>query len=284
MDTKIVVSIDPHNIKQNVIDYGVELARAGKQELLIYSVQGMPMLAVDDGSMPHFGVDIVPGTMDEVERIAEELFEQVKERYPNTRLEQGMGFQATATIGKMEEEIRKCGERSCLLVMPKTSDHSWWNNVLGTAETAVAAEAPCPVLFVPPTATFHGISNILYLADTTSLADGRYKGFRFLQAFAARHTAQVVVGFVVDIEKHEKEAKKIGEAMDRFKDSLPFQFTQEYQFFLHHTPEEILEIANLSHTDIIAFPFRETHLIDRFFEHEITRTLVLKANLPVLVF
>jgi hypothetical protein len=72
--------------------------------------------------------------------------------------------------------------------------------------------------------------------------------------------------------------------MDHFKDSLPFQFNHEYRFFLHHSSEEILQTASITHTDIVAFPFRESTIWERFINHEITRTLVLRTTMPALVF
>lgn len=283
MKKQIVVSIDPMNIQQNVIDYAVELARSGEKELVLYCVQGMPLLSDADASMTSVGYRPIPGEIEEFERIATELYEMVRVNYPPTSLELGLGFQATATIGKMKE-ITSDGVSTGMLVMPKTSDFGWWNNVMGTAETAVATEVNCPVLFVPEGVVYEGISSIMYLADATSLADGRHKGFRFLRKFAEEHAAQVVVGFMLDTEGHDKESMKLSEEMDRFKDSLPFQINHEYRFFLHHSPEEILQTAGIIHSDIVAFPFRESTLWERFFDNDISRTLVLKAAMPVLVF
>lgn len=283
MKRQIVVSIDPLNIKQNVVDYAEELARAGETELLIYSVQGMPILSDADGALVNPEMHYVPGMVEESERIAEELYKKVSERYPHTRLECGTGFQSSATIGKIEE-IKGEEGGLCILVMPKTSEYGWWNNVLGTTETAVASEAACPVLFVPEGAEFRGISRIMYLADAHSLVDGKHKGFRFLRKFASDHSAQIVVGFILDPKNDDRDQIKLGEAMDEFKASLPFQFNHEYRFFLHYSAEEILETAGITHTDIVAFPFRDSGFFNRFFDHEITRTLVLKADMPVLVF
>ena len=283
MKRQIVVSIDPLNVKDNVIEYAEELARAGGLELLIYSVQGMPMLSESDGALTSPGIQYVPGMVEEVEHITQEIFEKVRERYPQTKLEYGTGFQAASTIGKMEE-IAVAENGSCMLIMPKASEYGWWNNVMGTTETAVAAEVSCPVLFVPEGATFRGISRIMYLADAHSLADGKHKGFRFLRKFADEHAAQVVVGFILDPKNDDRDQIKLGEAMDNFKASLPFQFNHEYRFFLHYSAEEILQTAGITHTDIVAFPFRTSSVLARFFDNEITRTIVLKADMPVLVF
>lgn len=282
MKNQVVVSIDPTNVKDNVIAYAEELARASKAELLIYSVQGMPILAETNAYTANPSVDYVPGVVEEVAHIGQEIFEKVRERYPYTRLEQGIGFQATSTIGKMEQVDAQAG--SSLLVMPKTSDDTWWNNVMGSTEISVASEAACPVLFVPEGVEYKGISRIMYLADTQALKDGTYKGFQFLRQFADTHGAHIVVGFIFNPVNGDREQIRLGEAMDRFTEALPFQFNHEYRFFLHNSAEEILQMANLTQTDIVAFPYKESSIFKRFFENEITRTLVLKASIPALVF
>jgi len=209
MKKQIVVSIDPMNLKQNVIDYAEALARIGNMELLIYSIQGMPLLSQSEGALTSPGIAFVPGVVEEVERFATSLYEKVKARYPYTRLEQGLGFQASSTIEKMEE-IEGEGNGNTMLVMPKITDHGWWAHMVGTAETAVAAEVSCPVLFVPEGVKFNGVTRILYLADAQSLLDGTYKGFRFLRNFAKTHAAQLVVGFIVDPENDELDQEKLG--------------------------------------------------------------------------
>ncbi len=283
MKDQIVLSIDPTNIPHNAIHYAEELARAGQKELLIYSVQGMPVLSHADGGLTSPGLEYVPGAVDEMEQMAQRLYEEVQGRYPYVKLEHGPGFQAPATIHKMEEIEGEPGS-SCMLIMPKTHEHTWWNNAIGTTETAVAAEVKCPVLFLPEGVEYKGISRIMYLADTQALVDGQYKGFRFLRRFADAHNATIVVGFVNTTTDEARENISIGEAMEAFKQRLPFQFKHEYHFFQHHNAEEILSMANLTHTDIVAFPFREASFFQRFFENEITRSLVLKADMPVLVF
>lgn len=283
MESRIVVSIDPINTPHNVIDYALGLASAAQKQLLIYSVQGMPMLSESDGSLASVGINYIPGAIEEAQRIAEQRYEEVLARYSNTILEHGPGFRAVATIQKMAE-IQDTREGLCMLVMEKSHGHNWWNMFFGTTETSVAEGVACPVLFVPNGAEYHGISRIMYLADTQALMDGRYKGFRFLRSFADSHKANIVVGFTYDPKTDDKQQLRLGEAMDEFKQNLPFQFTHEYRFFQHHNADEILELANMTHTDIVAFPLREAGVLQRFFESEMTHALVLKANLPVLVF
>jgi nucleotide-binding universal stress UspA family protein len=230
-------------------------------------------------------MDALPGRLEAADALAKEFFETVRIRYPNTKLENGVGFTATSLVNKVQEMANsQTGRAHTLLVLPKSHEYSWWNEVVGTVETAVAAEAPCPVLIVPEDIDYQGISRIMYLADMVAVANFDYPGFRFLEAFANNFTADLVIGFMGQPVKIDGKEVSLGEAMERFKTGLPFQVTQEYRFFPEYSPEEILQTAEITKTDIIAFPYRDSSLFERFFQDEITRALILKANTPVLVF
>ncbi len=285
MEKQVIVSIDPFNIKKKVVAYAEEIARAGQRELLLYSVQGIPVMSQPIGAYPSPGMDALPGRMDAADNLTKEFYEEVKNRYPATRLENGVGFTATSLVNKIQEMANgQTGRAHTLLVLPKNHEYSWWNEVVGTVETAVAAEAPCPVLIVPEDVEYQGISRIMYLADMMAVANFDYPGFRFLESFANNFTADLVIGFMGHPVKMDGDELSLGDAMDRFKSSLPFQVTQEYRFFPEYSPEEILQTAEITRTDIVAFPYRDSSLFERFFQDEITRTLILKANTPVLVF
>ncbi len=284
MKKQIIVSIDPLNIQYEVVTYAEELARAAGLELLIYSVQGAPVLMEPAGQFSPM-METLPGHVEEAEEAAMQFYEKVKLRYPNTVLEHDVGFSATSVVHKIKQLAdAETGRCQSLLVMAHTHSHNWWNNVFGTVETTVAEEALCPVLLLPENASYQGISRIMYLADMEAVEIHEYPGFDFLSSFADTFGAQLAVGFICDPMKLNGSETNLGEAMDQMKAGLPFQFSQEYRFFPHLSAEEILQMAEITHTDIVAFPFRKSNLFDRLFENEITRALVLKATTPVLVF
>lgn len=285
MEKKVIVSVDPFNIQRKVVAYAEEIARAGERELLIYSVQSAPVLSQPVSPYPSLGAELLPGHIEVADELANKFHEEVKSRYPRTSLETGVGFTATSIVSKIQEIADKTtGRAGTLLVLPKTHEYSWWNEVIGTVETTVAAEAPCPVLIVPEDMEYKGISRVMYLADMEAVKNYEYPGFKFLQAFSDTFTAELVIGFIGNPIDSEDTDIKLGEVTDLLKRSLPFRFSQEYRFFPQSTPEEILQTAKITNTDILAFPHRDSSMFKRFFENEITRTLILKTNTPVLVF
>lgn len=95
--------------------------------------------------------------------------------------------------------------------------------------------------------------------------------------------ADISVGFIPGDEADNSHYNSTA-AMTMLRRSMPSQEDYEYRFLADMSAEEVLKVAKLTHADIVAFPFREAGLFERFFDEEITRVLVLKANLPVLVF
>ena len=286
MKKEIIVNIDPFNIQHQVVEYAIKIARRLDLPLLLFSVQQhtvMPIAAETGGQM--YSIQELPpdwGTT--VEQKAKDYCDEITRAYPNTRFEHELGMLADSVTTKLSDLYNSVSRRSpYLLVMPKTHDFNWWNDVIGTAETAIASEAPCPVLFVPENAELGEVNRILYLADRQSLENHEYPGFKFLNAISTNLGAKITAGFIAG-EIANDPFYNSGAAMEMFRRSLPDQTDHEFRFFASLDADWILELAKLTHTDIVAFPFREANLFERFFDNEVTRELVLKADVPTLVF
>ena len=288
MQKQIIVYINPFNIQQHAVDYAVGIARYLDLPLLLYSVQeyaAMPVTAEPSGHLMTATPTALPPDWEKtmVEK-AKNYRDKIKKVYPNTTHEHAVGLKGDAVVDKVRNLHRSLsGHLPYLLVMPRTSEHNWWNDVMGTAETTVAAETPCPVLFVPAAADFHAIKRVLYLADEESLEEIAYPGFNFLRGFAEKMDTKITVGFLGG-ELSTQKGYDVGAAMQRLHQSLPHQENYEFRFFSDMDADDLLTIAKITSMDIVAFPFRESSFLSRFFDNEITRTLMLKAESPVLVF
>lgn len=286
MKKQIIVNIDPFNIQQEVIEYAIRIARRSDLPLLLYSVQRhtvMPVMA-DTGGQAISVQEFPPDWSKTVEEKAKDYWEEVKRIYPNTRFEHDLGLLADSVTSKLHELYESATKRSpYMLVMSKSEDYNWWNDVIGTAETAIAAESPCPVLMVPENKEMPDVKRILYLADQESLEKHEYLGFKRLGAFAVNMGAKITVGLIGG-EFSTQPQYNAAAAMEMLRLSLPQQEDHEFRFLENIDADELLELAKLTHVDLVAFPFRERSLFERFFDHEVTRELVLKADVPTLVF
>jgi nucleotide-binding universal stress UspA family protein len=286
MKKQIIVSVDPFDPKPHVTGYAIAVARQFDLPLLLYSVHRYPAVPVvpEAGAQPVTYYPAPPEWVQDLEETGKAYCEEVKKLYPATRFEYNLGFLADELVSKVEQMQDPASEyQPFCIIMPKSHEHNWWNDVVGTTETSVAANAPCPVLFVPEKVAFEGVSRLMYLADPENYKNFDYPGFRFLEIFAAAFDAALVIAFLAN-DMEAKPKFELGELMDKIKRSLPFHTKQEFRFFPDFTPEDILKIVRLTHTDILAFPFKESNILERFFNNEITRTLLLKTDAPVLVF
>lgn len=286
MKKQILVNIDPFDIKDNTVRFAVGIARKLDLPLLLYSVYNYPVMPIapEMGARPVAVSNLSDQWLKEVQVRGRVYCDEIKTIYPNTRFEYEAGLLADRLISKTERLQASASKHSPLLVITsKTHDHNWWNNIMGTDETTIAAQAPCPVLFVPENAKYSGISRIMYLADLGD-QDGRNSpGYHFLKTLARSFNAALVVAFLANVLESESPTD-VGAIIERMKSSLPFEAQEEFRFVPGLAPKDILEIAKLAHTDILAFPFRESSVFKRFFTNEVTRTLLLKTETPVLVF
>ena len=288
MKKQIIVHLDPLNIQHDAVTYGVMLARKLDLPLLLYSVQSMmtvPVAVETGGQVLTTNPAMQPHDWSaKVAEKAKDYCEEIKRQYPRTTCEHELGTTGGALVDKVKGLHRSLSQRDpYLLVMPKVSEHDWWNDLVGTVETTVAAEASCPVLFVPEGAELGGIGRVMYLADEKSLQDYDYPGFNFLRDFSKKMDTKITVGFLGG-ELTNQRGYDVGAAMERLRQSLPFQGNHAFRFFAGMEADELLTLAKITSTDIVAFPFRESNVMSRFFDDEITRTLLLKADSPVLVF
>ncbi|MBK8967003.1 MAG: hypothetical protein R3D58_05100 [Saprospiraceae bacterium] len=286
MKKQVLVNIDPFDIKDNTVRFAVGIARKLDLPLLLYSVYNYPVMPVapEMGARPVASSKLLDRWLKEIEIRGKAYCDEIKAIYPNTRFECEAGMLADQLVDKTERLQESASKHSpLLLISPKTNAHNWWNDIIGTAETAIAAQVPCPVLFVPENARYSGISRIMYLADLVDQDGKKTPGYHFLKSFARSFSAALVVAFLANVVESESQSD-VGAIIERMKRSLPFEVQQEFRFMPGLAPKDILEIAELSHTDILAFPFRETSVFERFFSNEVTRTLLLKTETPVLVF
>lgn len=286
MKKQIIINIDPFNIQPEVVEYAIRIARRLDLPILLYSVQRhtvMPVMA-DTGGQAVSMKEMPPDWTKTVEQKAKDYWEKVRRIYPNTYFEHDLGLLADSVKNKLQELYESATHRSpYLLVMSKSEGYTWWNDVIGTSETAIAAESPCPVLILPENTELPEVKRILYLADQESLENHKYVGFKRLGAFAVNMGAKITVGLIGG-EFSNQPQYNAAAAMEKLRLSLPHQDDHEFRFLENIDADELLELAKLTQVDIVAFPFRESNLFERFFEHEVTRELVLKADVPTLVF
>jgi len=289
MNKQLILSIDAFDINYTSINYALGIAEQFDLSILLYSVQYTPsplhMANVDGYMHPYYGVANLPEEIGEqAEKNMQTLCRRVQRYWPDTDYECDRGFMASTIVEKARWLLQKADERNpFLLIVNNENEYNWWNEVLGTAETSIAKQSPCPTLILPKDTDYRGFRQIMYLLDEQSLEAEKVPNIKWLSRFGKPFDASLAVAYLPETGEELSE-KELDLKMAGIREQAGLQKFFYYQFPSENTAEDITKIAEISHTDILALPYRSTPLFERIFDNDNTRTLILKASTPVLVF
>lgn len=284
MRNQIVLSINPFNPEQEVIDYGIAVAKKLNLPIHIYSVHysAVPVMPEAGVYPPRQIPDQIPENVrEEAEGRLNELCKEVRKTWPQTTYEFELGYMAETIVDKSRWLMKEANKRNpYLIILQKNHEYNWWNEVFGTSETSIAAKASCPVLILPTDIHYHGIQRLMYLMDENTVnAEHITRLSRFANAFNA-----TIAAVYLAEEGKKLPAEELDRKMDSVRKLIPSTPFFHYQFEPKNTAEEIMQIAEWSKTDVVAFPFQESNFLNRLFDNENTERLILKASVPVIVF
>ena len=165
MKNSIILSVNVYDPESNLIDYGVQAAKAMNLPLelfdLKYENRGI-VYAPEIGVMPGGTAAVYQTqTVENAQEKMEELCQAVKNRWHLTTYRLGKSSLYSGLADKPDhlmEEVEK--RKSKLLIIGNSSEHNLLNEWFGTDETKTAEEADCPVLVIPKEAKFKHFKNI----------------------------------------------------------------------------------------------------------------------------
>lgn len=289
MNQQIILSIDAFDINYTSINYALGIAEQFDLPILLYSVQYSPspltMMNVGGYTHPYYGLAEIPEEIGEhAEENMQTLCRRVQRYWPKTEYECEIGFMASTIVEKARWLLQKADEHNpYLLIVTNENEYNWWNEVMGTAETSVAKRSPCPTLILPKDTDYQGFNQIMYLLDKENLEATEVPNVKWLARFSRKFDAALAMAYLPK-EGEELLKDELDLKMARIREQAAYQKFFHYQFLTQNTAEEITKIAEISHTDILALPYRSQPLFERIFDQDNTRALILKASTPVLVF
>ena len=164
-----------------------------------------------------------------------------------------------------------------LVVMGTKGATNFFDKILGTNTAAFIKVALCPVLIIPPKASYQPFTRIAYAADFQS--DERIILHQLLD-FAEPLKAEV---YVVNI-KSERQLKTITD------DQVLFYIQHEFPDFNLHInqikEEDVVkglrEFVEQNDMHVLAVAIHDRNFIEEFFHKSITRQLALNTHVPLL--
>ena len=137
---KILVPVDGSEASRNALDYGVEMAKAHKAELLLVSVAD-----VTEAAYPIMGVTLDREGFYNVKKKAESMVEELKKTIPSdvqvvTEVENGIPGNVISSIVE--------AEKVDLVVMGNSGKGAVSSFIMGIVSQYVIHHVKCPVLVV----------------------------------------------------------------------------------------------------------------------------------------
>lgn len=184
-------------------------------------------------------------------------------------------------VGFAGDELIRLSEQYDLIVMGTTGESGILSRLFGSVSSAVAQRAACPVLLVPPQATFQGFQRILYASSYDSVDENALnKLLDFNTLFNA------TIHFVhVQNQGTERAFENTKEEIFRrlFAKRDPLFAFEIAEVDADSVQQGLSEYAAAHQIELLVMAHRQRGFWEGFFHHSQTRDAVLNAKLPMLV-
>lgn len=205
-----------------------------------------------------------------------------QENYPSNGNANGLSnveVNINLKLGFAADEIISQSKEADLIVMGTTGDGNWLEHIFGSVSSQVARYSHCPVLLVPPGVAFKGFNTIVYASDSEVVDNSKLRSVvEWLEIPHADIHA-------VHVEKSYSEEY-------RMKRTEPQLASMVQPSNLNLTLTEVastntLKALNTYATDrnanLLIMCTTKRSLLENFFRRSLTKQMVLKAQMPILI-
>lgn len=184
-------------------------------------------------------------------------------------------------IGFAVDEITKISPNFDLIVMGKTGETGFLDNIFGRISSGVSQKSHCPVILVPNGVAFHGIKHILYASNYESADKEKIEQIKeFNKPFNAFiHFVHVHKEVEDDFEKSKEEIFE--ELFEKGEPLFPFEI-EEIE------GESIVESLNdytAKHPiDLIVMVNCKRNFWQQLVHKSQTKKMATRSNVPLMVY
>jgi nucleotide-binding universal stress UspA family protein len=285
MKNPVIISLNVNSSPDSFLEFGTGYASTLNAPLLLYDVQFINRIVPTGHGIGNPILKETESDFKEVEQRMQDLCMRMREKWRPTmfKLDRGINFsiaghdKADYVLNEVEEDNPQ------LLILENKSTFNWMNEWFGTAETKMAEEADCPVIVVPQNKRFSQPKNIYYLLDNEKLLTTAVVELQFLSKLL-----ELNGGFlsVIYFESTQDGLKQLESEVKRIKIERSLNFKNlGFVGMAEKQREGILQdLISNKHVDLFAFPQRNKSFFERLIDDDNTKRLILKSDIPVLVF
>jgi len=296
MENEIIVSIDSLSPNNELIKSGIYVAKHFNAELSLLDFQ-FRTIAVNFGAITatqgamgfgNAGLQVI----DQKERVQKAEIELNKisvataKEWPHTTAKLYAPEGPVWEGDKSEYLIEEVNEQRPMLVMQTIkNDLNKINELLGTPETKLAEEADCPVLLLPENTSLSNVLSINYILEKDKLIEEVMKEVLFLRALLSKNAIKKAINIIYYFgDTPETAEKEIALKKSILIREIGSDYLNFHNLSSENIEEHIQENIKKQATHLFAFPKRNKSIIERLISHDNTKRLILKSQIPVLVF
>ncbi|WP_183906869.1 universal stress protein [Rufibacter immobilis] len=265
----ILVPTDFSGVAANALEYAVAMASVTKAHILLAHVVDIPaMAAAYEVNMGYISSQVLADCEKEMQTLVQRL-----------RANVAVEVDGICTSGKLVAQVNEVVSKYKvdLVVMGSHGQSGLLDRLFGTNALAYMNNAHCPVLVVPPTATFKGIHNIAFAYDLDSEST-----FVLQQLFRLSAPFQAKVSIINCLSERQLNIVPDQPLLQYITE----HFAQENYCLVQRREDDvvtgILSFVQENQMDVLAVSTHERILLEQVLHTSVTKQLLFKTQVPLL--
>jgi nucleotide-binding universal stress UspA family protein len=265
---------------ENAIRYAGELAqRMASRIVLFHSIcepVGTEFVSYSGETDPDPLPD--PGYRQEQQRKLKAL----KSDLENTEWGMPIAYRTLVGYGLPQETIPQVARRvqADMIVLGKESTEGLKQLLTGSVMAGVLKSTSCPVLIIPPRATFRQIHRIVFATD---LQGEPFTDVAFVTKLAGLFAAEILLLHILtDNAPDTRQPAQAG--LDLLLKRLTYKNAYCYLENYAHIEEGISQFCRRHHADMLVMGYHPHHFWQQVLAQDHTQQMAYHATLPLLVF
>lgn len=290
---RILIPVDFEDSTYKACQYALELASAAPQAeiLLLHCFQDylaspweVPEGEDKDNLTPSEKVteQLISRNEQEEQRKLEELRQELQDKTGSRQVHLKTSFAEGSPDDVIPEEAKRF--KPDLIIIGTEGESGLSRSVFGTITTKMVDDVNVPILTVPKHAQSHGLKRVLYATDFDE-ADAQ--AIMILQQLFQPFNPHILCLHIVPSGTAAGQENKEKLAQLQRKLERDTQQTGNIRFLLlegDDVARDLQRFVEKEQVDLLAVTNRKRSLLQGLFDTSLTKKLVLKAEIPLLVF
>ncbi len=286
---RILVPVDFSNYSKNACLYALDLAYKLKADLKIFHVYYAPIIdlvPITDAYSVQVDMDI---NLREMEENAKKKLVDFVEEIRDTANKKGMKevkISYSLREGIIEDEVASMAQKykPGIIILGAKGKGEKQTEIIGSVVYRICDKTRVPVLAIPEKSEFTTDTKVRNVIYATEFDDSDFVAIRRLMNILSPFNVKIHCIHIAKEKNKELEEAKMSALKDYFKKikkgtKIECQFLEGHDIF-----KEIEDFAEKHNIDLVAISNRKRSLIYRLFNPDITKQLLVRSTMPLLIF